>query len=278
MIDLEIEAELLTQDFKNMYVRWGNSTPARTGIHASAILEKEKNFCLRELVLLNLYGDQAEQGEWQSWDWKRGSVFENGWEIHRKWQTMFRRFGNVVWSPVSQEQADDIPAFSLKMIDGHTCAPELDLTHFDAERGIYFSPDAIIRFGGQQYIVEIKGIKQESYLELTDDLEQACAACETVHKAREQVNLYMHMLQLQRGIILVENKNTQDFRLWVVQYEQERAYPYIQRIYDVKGSTAIARMNGGELPLRCCRTINDARAKSCPMRAVCFAQKESEEW
>lgn len=275
MINLELESELLTQDFRNMYVRWGNSTPARTGIHASAILEKEKNFCLRELVLLNLYGAQAEQGEWQTWDWKRGSVFENGWEIHRKWQTMFRKFGNVVQTPAY----GGIAYANMPKEDFIEILPELDLTHFDEERGLYFSPDAIIRFGGQQYIVEIKGIKQESYLELTDDLEQACVACETVHKAREQCNLYMHMLGLSRGIILVENKNTQDFRLWVVEYEPERAFPYIQRIYDVKGSTAIAKMPGGELPLRCCKSINDTRAKSCPMRKVCFAQsKESEDW
>ncbi|HET8913945.1 MAG TPA: hypothetical protein VFN23_20900 [Ktedonobacteraceae bacterium] len=271
---LVVEAELLAIDFRNMYVQQGKQTPARTGMHASAILQPESEWCAREQVLHHLFPDQAEQGDgWQPWDWKKKAIFETGWDLHRRWQKLFLEQGNVVYSPVPPEY---VLAHSqhLKLIDGQWCAPELDLTHYDEWRNLYFSPDAIINFGGQRYVVEIKGIKQEAYQYLTDDLEQACVCCETVHKAREQCNLYMHLLGLQRGVILVENKNTCDFRLWVIEYEFKRYQPYRDRIYRVKGATQLVKSQGlAMLPVRCCQSAADSRAKRCPMRSACFIER-----
>lgn len=271
-----MEADLLTVDFRNMYVRWGSNTPARSGIHASAILVSDDQWCVREQTLHNLYPEQGEPREWHQWDWRTSAIFETGWRLHQRWQDVFAKYGNVVYSPVTLEQMETIPTSWLKRIDGLVHAPELDLTHYDEERNLYFSPDAIIKFGGTAYVVEIKGVKQESYLELTDNLEQACSVCETVHKAREQVNLYMHLMELSRGIILVENKNTCHFRLWVVAYDRERAQKYVDRIYAVKGKTAVVKSHGmNALPARICQSVSDRRAQTCPMRSVCFTQQES---
>jgi len=196
-------------------------------------------------------------------------IFENGWDLHRRWQRVFLKHGNVVWTAATPEQMDGNS--HGKLIDGKLYLPELDLTHFDKIRNVYFSPDAILWFGGEKYTVEIKGIKDQSYQELTDDLEQACAANETVCKAREQVNLYLHLLGLSRGIILVENKSNQDFRLWVVEYSQERAWRYTNRLNEIKGRVLLVRSHGAsKLPLRCCQSANDGRARACSMRTKCF--------
>lgn len=273
--DAALEAELLTLDFRAMYVQWGKSTPPRTGMHASAVLDKE--FCAREQVLLQISPEQGEARTWNHWDWKKSIIFENGWRLHQRWQDVFRKCGNVVYSLATSEQVAG--SSHGKVIDGKLYLPELDLTHYDADRNLYFSPDAIIQFGGQKYVVEIKGLKQEAYQGLSDDLETSCSANETVEKAREQVNLYMHLLGLDRGIILVENKSNQDFRLWIVEYEQERAWPYTNRMQEVKGRTLLAKQHGrAKLPLRRCQSKEESRAKACPMRAVCFQQEESEEW
>lgn len=272
MNNLALEAELLTLDFRGMYTRWMDATPLRTGMHASAVLDKE--FCAREQVLRELWPEQGEKPVVQHWDWKRSAIFENGWRLHQRWQDVFKKCGNVVYTPISEALPG---AFKLTTASMET-APELDLTHYDPIRNLYFSPDAIIWFGGEKYVVEIKGIKQESYLELTDDLETACSVNETVHKAREQVNLYMHMLMLQKGIILVENKNTCDFKLWVVEYDRERAWPYTSRMQEVKGRTILVKQHGrSKLPVRCCKTSEDSRARKCPMKKLCF-HEESEEW
>lgn len=270
-----LEAELLTQDFKNMYVRWGRNTPPRTGLHASAVLAKDSEWCLRQHVLAELHSEQGEAREWNTWDWKRAAIFENGWRLHQRWQDIFLKCGNVVWTPLSSLPPQDIPPHHLKMINGEWHAAELDLTHYDAERNLYFSPDAILQFGGETYVVEIKGIKQESYLSLPDDLQGACAINETIAHAREQVNLYQHLLLIQRGIILIENKSNQDFRLWIWEYEKERAWPYTNRLQDIKARTFLVRTHGeSKLPVRCCQSASDRRAQTCPMRTVCFFGKD----
>jgi hypothetical protein len=274
MSHFDIEAELLMLGFQQMYVAWGKQAPPRAGLHASALLAKDAEWCLREHVLHELYPEQGESREWNAWDWRTSAIFENGWDLHRRWQRVFLKHGNVVYSPVSPAFVQNNLQHPMDFLEGRWCAAELDLTHYDETRHLYFSPDAIIEFGGVRYVVEIKGIKHEAYEMLTDDLEQACAANETVAKAREQVNLYLHLLMLERGIILVENKSTQDFRLWVVEYERERAWKYTNRLYEIQGRVMLVKAHGAsKLPLRCCQTSNDARARQCPMRACCFAEK-----
>jgi hypothetical protein len=112
------------------------------------------------------------------WEWKQKAIFLHGWEIHRMLQLLFKNHLNVVYS-----------------LDLHgNLAPELDLTHYDPVRNVYFSPDAILEFFGLHHVTEIKGLKQESYRELTDSLTVAMRVNETVHKAFYQAQLYMHLL------------------------------------------------------------------------------------
>jgi len=252
---LQLEAELLTIHFQTVLVQWGSNTPSRTGLHASAVLVSDAEWCVREHVLHELYPEKAIAEALHTWDWKRSAIFENGWRLHQRWQDMFKRFGNVVWNEDSAEL-------------------ELDLTHYDETRNIYFSPDAIIEFAGQRYVVEIKGIKQEAYQDLTDDLLHAIEVNETVAKARIQANLYMHLLRLKRAILLIENKNDQGFKVWVIEYDWELALEYSERMYAVKGNTINVRAHGlNKLAPRICQSRGDARAKSCPMREVCFSKE-----
>lgn len=271
--ELALLADLLTIDFRNMYVRWGSNTPVRTGMHASAILQPESEWCVREQVLLDLFPEQVEKAEWESWQWRTSAIFENGWDLHKRWQRVFEKFAKIVYTPVFGGIAyAQMPPASDDGNDLIELAPELDLTHYDHKRNIYFSPDAIIKFGQEQYVIEIKGIKEQSYLELTGDLDQACASCQTVDKARKQANLYMHLLGLKRAIILVENKNTCDFRLWVIEYHQEMAWPYTDRMNQVRGKIILARKQGlDKLPQRICQSASDPRAQRCPLRSACFS-------
>jgi len=254
---LQLEAELLTIHFQSLLVKWGATQPLRNGLHASSVLVSDQEWCVREHVLHEIYPDQAVQQQLQTWDWKRSAIFENGWRLHQRWQDMFKRFGNVVWNEDSAEL-------------------ELDLIHYDETRNIYFSPDVILEFAGQRYVVEIKGIKQEAYQEImiTGDLETAMDLNETVNKAFYQANLYMHLLGLKRAILLIENKNNQDFKVWVIEYDKELSVKYIQRIYTVKGNVVNVRTFGLEkLYPRICHSRGDQRAKSCPMRDVCFSKE-----
>ncbi len=257
---LRTTAALLHLDFQDLYLKYGASQPPRTGLHASSLLVSESEWCVRKYVLSDLYGDQAVTPELARWQWKQQDTFLHGWEVHRKWQYLFKQFGNVVFSKVNEDEYGD---FDLE--------PELDLTHYDEDRQLYFSPDAILEVNGEHMVVEIKGINHDAFLALTDNLDQARKACETVDKAVIQCNLYLHLLQLNHGIILVENKNNQEFRVWVIEYNCVLALLLVQRAYQVKG--AVLRAKHGEWPHRICASAEDSRACQCPLQGVCFREE-----
>lgn len=259
--DSSKEAELLQLHFQSMLVQWGSNQPPRGGLHASSLLVEDKEWCTRRYVLSELFPDAAEAPALNSWDWKRTAIFENGWSLHVRWQQLFRQFARVAYGNTNNVKGDTV-----------TVSPELDLTHYDAERDLYFSPDAIIDFGAERYVVEIKGIKQEAYLELTDDLQVAMDSCETVHKAYYQCQLYMHLLELKKGIILVENKNNQEFKLWVIEYNKDAVMPNILRAYEVKGALVGYKKKVQKLPARICQSKSDPLARQCPMVAKCFSE------
>src|SRR6266487_3582451 len=109
--NLQQEAELLKLSFQQMYLQKGRDTQPHRELHAANLLESDSEWCTRRYVLMNLYPEEVQKPDLKSWDWKREDIYEHGWEVHRKWQYMFRMFGNVVLSDDNR-------------------LPELDLTHY----------------------------------------------------------------------------------------------------------------------------------------------------
>src|SRR6266702_1613847 len=162
MNDFQQEAELIKLSFQQMYLQKGRDQEPHRELHAANLLESESEWCTRRYVLMNLFPEEVQKPELKSWDWKREAIFEDGWVRHKKLQALFKRYGNVVLSESGEL--------------------ELDLTHYLEDENLYFSPDAIIQFGNEKYLVEIKGIKQEVFVLLTDDLEQAITVSQVVEK------------------------------------------------------------------------------------------------
>jgi hypothetical protein len=249
-------AQLLKMEFDDLFTRWEASRPLRVGMpHASAVLSDESEWCVRRHVLGELWPELAEKPEVKPWNVKNNRINKHGWVLHEKYQDLILKFGNVAY------------------VNGH---PELDYTHYDEERMVHFSPDAIINFAGQQYIVEIKGYKN------TDDenypyeaFEKFDEAGQIPLKAHRQCNFYCHLMGIERGCVLVEGKNTQDTKVWTFEHDAEMARPYTQRCYDFKGALRIATETlasdgKAKLPVRKCRACTDGLAQRCPMRKVCF--------
>lgn len=236
--DLSFEAELLTVHINSMLVRWGVSKAPRTGLHASSVLVPDAEWCSRRHVLNNLYPEKAEQPDAKPWSAHQNAVFLHGWAIHEKWQDLFKRFGDCI---------------------------EAETPHYDETRELWFTPDAIIRFAGEVYVVEIKGYKSETFDTLGDEPPEA---------AMLQCNLYLHLLSIKRGIVLVENKNTQDIKVWAIECNPELTHLYTHRMYDVKGATILTKKHGAsKLPTRVCGSPNDRLAVKCPMRKLCFSSE-----
>lgn len=244
-------AALITLDFQDLYLKYGASQAPRTGLHASSLLVSESEWCTRRYVLADLFPGEAVTPELARWQWKQQAVFENGWNLHERWQKLFEKYGNVV--------------------KYNGMYNELDLTHYDPERQVYFSPDAILNINDEHMVVEIKGINHDAFLSLTDNLDQARKACETVDKAVSQANLYMHLLELNHGIILVEDKSSQDFKVWVTEYNRTLALPPVGRAYKVKG--ALLRAHKGDITPRVCESPDSPLARKCPLARACFRQE-----
>jgi hypothetical protein len=242
-------ASLFKHSIENMLNRWNESRPLRTGMpHASNILAPDHEYCLRKLVLMAHYPESAEKLPAKPWDAHTNAIFLNGWTLHEKYQDLFLKFGaRVVY------------------FDGDPNKPELDFTHFDPDRLLYFSPDAIVEFCRERMVVEIKGYKSESF----QKMDEAGPAPEAAHL---QVNFYLHLLELKHGLVLVEDKNTQYFKVWCVPYNRELVQPYLDRMYRFRVALHKAETNQG-LPERVCNSQKDRNAEKCSVCKLCFKMK-----
>lgn len=168
-------------------------------------------------------------------------IFAQGWAIHQKWQELFKFAG---------------------------IAEETELTHYHKDTGASFTPDAIVTMFKRRFLIEIKSMNAEAYNSMR-----------SVHKdALVQANMYMHLEGIRQAIILVENKDNQEFKLWVVEYDRALIKKYIKRLDDIGAWLALYKAER-KLPARHlrCPTEDTPKARSCSVRAACFAGKFARE-
>ena len=189
---LERDIDEETKFLKQVMTR-GAESQERVGLHASAILAGHKEFCMRAQVLSLLY--KQLQGEEVSVNLKR--IFEEGNAIHEKWQRMFIRAG---WSK----------------------AEDLDFTRFHEEYKMSFTPDIICSipemFDGEPMVGEIKSVNTYQFQKMIKH-----------PSAWKQCQWYMHLTGLKKGFVLCDDKNTQDFKLEVYDYDYDLVAPFIER-------------------------------------------------
>jgi len=202
----------------------------RSGLHASAIIASDNEFCYREQVLSLFY--KMNTGEQIPIGLKR--IFEEGNSIHEKWQRLFIR-GNL-------GTADD-----------------MDRSRFKRKYDLSYTPDgAPILIGGHEYVAEIKSVNTFMFKKMHSH-----------PSAKKQVMLYMHLTGIDRGFVLCEDKNTQEVKVFVYHMDYPVIAPYIERLEMIqkykKDLLEKKKMVG-----RKCDTSSCERAKKCNMRDACF--------
>lgn len=184
----------------------GLESQERVGLHASAMLVGDKEFCLRAQVLSLIY--KQAQGEQLPAGLMR--IFEQGNAIHEKWQRLFIRAG-------------------------YGTAKDMDFTRFDDDYMLSYTPDIdclIPEFFEGRMIGEIKSVNTFQFQKMTKH-----------PSAWKQCQWYMHLCikylkkcgtwngkDYTKGFILSEDKNTQDFKLEVYNYEPLLIAPFIERV------------------------------------------------
>lgn len=212
----------------------GAETQERIGLHASALITGDKDFCVRQQVLSLIY--RQLQGEQINVGLMR--IFEQGNAIHEKWQRMFIRAG--------YSKADD-----------------LDVTQFNKKFKISFTPDIICEipeFHDGKMIGEIKSVNTFQFQHMTRH-----------PSAWKQCQWYMYLTGIHKGFVLSEDKNTQEFKLEVYDFDQSIVDPFIDRAEEIKyyykrvmtEHKMVKRPTDAKKP-------DCKRCQSCPMRNACW--------
>jgi len=206
-----------------------NNRGDRYGLHASSIIASEKDFCVREQVLSLFY--QQIQNQHIPLNLKR--IFDEGNAIHEKWQRLFLR--------------------------GDLCDVNgLDESQYNEEYDLSFTPDAIIKIGKKQYIVEIKSVNTFQFKKLNSH-----------PGAKKQIQFYMLLTGIKNGIILCEDKNTQEIKMFVETFDEDEVVLFEERLENIKmrKDEFIKRK---KMVKKICKEPNSKRASKCPMRDACF--------
>ena len=230
-LDKNIEEE---SKFVKQVMTRGAETQERIGLHASALITGDKDFCVRQQVLSLIY--RQLQGEQINVGLMR--IFEQGNAIHEKWQRMFIRAG-------------------------YSKANDLDVTQFNKKFKISFTPDIICEipeFYDGKMIGEIKSVNTFQFQHMTRH-----------PSAWKQCQWYMYLTGIHKGFVLSEDKNTQEFKLEVYDFDQSIVDPFIDRAEEIKyyykrvmtEHKMVKRPTDAKKP-------DCKRCQSCPMRKACW--------
>lgn len=213
-----------------MLMQKNGQNKERFGLHASAIIVSENDFCYRQQVLSLFY--KMSQGEHISPGLKR--IFEEGNAIHEKWQRLMIR-GKL-------GKADN-----------------MDVSKFASEYDLSYTPDgSSIQIGKHKYIVEIKSVNTFQFKKMTSH-----------PSGKKQCQLYMHLEGIHKGIVLCEDKNTQDIKVFLYDYEPEIVAPYIERLETIQFYKKDLIKNK-KMIKGICKDSSCKRARDCNMQEACF--------
>lgn len=175
----------------------GLETQERIGLHASALIKGEKDFCLRQQVLSLMYrqlqGEQLPVGLMK--------IFEEGNAIHEKWQRLFIR-------------------------GGYSKAKDLDVTQFNDKYRISFTPDIICRipeFYDGKMIGELKSVNTHQFRKMSRH-----------PSAWKQLQWYMYLSGIHKGFVLSEDKNTQETKIEIYDYDVNVVSQFIDRAEEIR--------------------------------------------
>jgi CRISPR/Cas system-associated exonuclease Cas4 (RecB family) len=233
--------------FINQVMTRGLESQERIGLHASAIIVGEKTWCTRQQVLSLLF----KQIQKENVNIGLLRIFEEGNAIHEKWQRLLIR-------------------------SGYGKAKTMDKTRFNDRYELSYTPDIVCRipeFFDGVMVGEIKSVNTFQFKKM-----------QSHPSAKKQLQLYMYLcieeaklkgnwngIDYTKGFVLCDDKNTQDFKLFIYDFDEEFVSPFIDRLNDVKRHKEIF-LNNGKMVGRCaqCDSVECKMAQGCPMRNACW--------
>lgn len=182
------------EELEMLKYQYDNEFDERYGVHGSSV--SGGKMCLKKEVINIMYmrfkmkGKKVpnkiykafkhiEAQENRSTPTHLARIYEEGKSIGTKWQRLFIRGGLGV-------------------------KEDMDVSRLVDKYDLLYTPDGIIELDGNKYVVEIKSANDNSYTGMKNKHPSG----------NKQLRLYMHMEGIERGFVLVDNKNTSDFKIF----------------------------------------------------------------
>lgn len=239
MFYLPKDVERETAFVKQVMTR-GLESMERVGLHASALIVGDKKFCLRQQVLSLIY--KQLQGEQVSVGLRR--IFEEGNAVHEKWQRLFLRAGYAE-------------------VDG------LDVTKFDDRWKVSYTPDIICHipeFYDGDMIGELKSVNTYQFQKMSKH-----------PSAGKQLQWYMYLTGIHKGFVLSEDKNMQEVKVEVYDFDPGVVEPFVKRCQQIKD--AYQRVFGEKKMVSRpsdAKSEDCKRCHDCPMKVACWRPSQAE--
>lgn len=205
----------------------------RYGLHASAILASENEFCYREQVLSLFY--KMNQGE--NLPIKLLKIFAQGNAMHEKWYKLFK-----------QAKIDVAIERSLFL-------DQYDLS---------FTIDALLNLFKEEVVCDIKSQNTFAFKKQ----KRHPSGEKQVNFYLWALSVYTGIPH-RKGFVLVDSKDDQEVKIVPVTYSKEKVAPYVQRLKEIQ---VMKRefIEQHAVPPRKCKNCDVKRATQCNMRDACF--------
>jgi CRISPR/Cas system-associated exonuclease Cas4 (RecB family) len=114
--------------------------------------------------------------------------------------------------------------------------------------------DALIQVDGQDYVVDIKSINSMSFRTLTEP------SPEYVY----QLQLYLHFFQIAQGVLLYVNKDTQDLKEFLLDYDSSLCNRLLDELEELG-----QMISENQVPVRLDEWPSGGQCRYCPYKEVC---------
>jgi len=139
----------------------------------------------------------------------------------------------------------------LSTRDVHVVASEVDIPPQELVRG---RADAIISDGRELYVLDIKSMNSMIFRSLEEPKEDNI----------DQLQLYLHYFKIPKGILLYVNKDNQDLKEFLINYDQSRVEPVLEGLTLLK-----EKIDSNIIPARIDNYPKDWQCRFCQFKEIC---------
>lgn len=230
--DGNIEAVMIKNRLEKLFIE-DRQDQDRYGLHASAIIASDEDFCYRAQLLSLFY----KQNQGEQLPLKQLKVFAQGNAMHEKWYKLF-------------EKAQ--------------IAEAIERTLWLSDYDLSFTIDALLYILNESYVCDIKSQATFAFRKQNGHP----SGEKQVNFYLWALSEYSGF-KYEKGFVLVDSKDDQEIKVIPVHYDYEKARPYIERLQDIQEMKK-EFIENHKAPKRKCSDCNCKKAEKCFMRDACW--------